>query len=421
MTKPGIILGLVAGVALAFALHRLSAANRLGAFAAQQTPVPAQTSVSQRLSDEIKVVEDIRPRLVDRGAALFLLAHDYARLGEQAKALDLLKQCVALNEGFDPAGDTAFRSLKSDAEFRNLVQRVRQQNPPVRRARLAFTLPQRDLFPEGLAVDASKRVFYMGSEYRNKIVRISESGELTDLVKEGIIDLMPVGGVHVDPTDHSVWCATDPGKKNRSEIVHFDEKGNLVERYTPPSAGPHVLNDLVLRGRSEIFITDTEANRVYRFDRESHRFTELNLGRPLFGPNGITLSDDREVLYVGDDLGVIGMNLRTNHAQEVNPGAYDTMAGIDGLYWYDGGLIGVEYGTGAYRVTRWKLSTDGRTVIGFETLERGTEMVHNPTTGTIFDDKFYFMANTGIENLNNGKIIDPTKLEPLRIAVLPLK
>jgi len=421
MTKAGIILGLVAGVALAFALHRLSAAIRPGAFAAQQTPVPAQTPVSQRLSDEIKMVEDIRPRLVDRGAALFLLAHDYARLGEQARALDLLKQSVALNEGFDPAGDTAFRSLKSDPEFRNLVQRARQQNPPVGRARLAFTLPQKDLFPEGLAVDASRRVFYLGSEYHNKIVRISESGEVTDLVKEGIIDLMPVGGVHVDPTDHSVWCATDPGKKNRSEIVHFDEKGKLVERYTPPSAGPHVLNDLVLRGRSEIFITDTEANRVYRFDRESHRFTEVNLGRPLFGPNGITLSDDREVLYVGDDLGVIWMNLRTNHAQDVNPGAHDTMAGVDGLYWYDGGLIGVEYGTGAYRVTRWKLSPDGRTVIGFETLERGTEMVHNPTTGTIFDDKFYFMANTGIENLNNGKISDPTKLEPLRIAVLPLK
>jgi len=136
MTKAGIILGLVAGVALAFALHRLSAAIRPGAFAAQQTPVPAQTPVSQRLSDEIKMVEDIRPRLVDRGAALFLLAHDYARVGEQAKALDLLKQCVALNEGFDPAGDTAFRSLKSDPEFRNLVQRARQQNPPVRRARL---------------------------------------------------------------------------------------------------------------------------------------------------------------------------------------------------------------------------------------------------------------------------------------------
>jgi len=37
----------------------------------------------------------------------------------------------------------------------------------------------------------------------------------------------------VDPMDHSVWCATDPGVKNRSEIVHFDAQGKLLERYTP--------------------------------------------------------------------------------------------------------------------------------------------------------------------------------------------
>jgi hypothetical protein len=48
-------------------------------------------------------------------------------------------------------------------------------------------------------------------------------------------------------------------------------------------------------------------------------------------------------------------------------------------------------------------------------------MVRNPTTGAILNDNFYFMANTGIENLDDGRIIDPSKLEPLRIAVLPLK
>jgi hypothetical protein len=59
--------------------------------------------------------------------------------------------------------------------------------------------------------------------------------------------------------------------------------------------------------------------------------------------------------------------------------------------------------------------------VGSETLERGTELVRDPTTGAILNDKFYFMANTGIENLDDsGRIIDPTKLEPLRIAVVPL-
>ena len=53
-----------------------------------------------------------------------------------------------------------------------------------------------------------------------------------------------------------------------------------------------------------------------------------------------------------------------------------------------------------------------------ETLERGTTMVRNPTTGAILDGKFYFMANTGIANLKDSKIADPKKLDfprfPLR-------
>jgi len=418
MARASIRAGIIVASVVAFAVYASSVATRVRADDSQQA---LPSDISQRLNAEIKTLEAILPHAPDRGAALFLLAHDYPRLGEHAKALDLLKQCLALDEGFDPAGDKAFAPLQSDREFQNLVERVHQKTLPIRRAQVAFTIHQADLFPEGLAVDPSTRLFYMGSEYHNKIVRISKAGEVTDFVKEGIYDLMPVGGVHVDPTDHSVWCATDPGKKNRSEIAHFDAQGKLQERYQPAAAGPLNLNDLVLRGETEVYVTDTEGNHVFRFDRKSHRFSELNLGRPLFGPNGITVSEDGDVLYVGDDLGVIRMDLRTNQAQDVKPAAHDTMAGVDGLYWYQGGLVGIEYGTAANRVMRWKLSPDGREVKSSEVLERGTEMVRNPTTGAILDGKLYFMANTGIENLDNGKISDPTKLEPLRIAVLPLK
>lgn len=421
MLRVVIALGLLIGFLVAHAPQPMPNPPGSGIEAAQQTTLEIPASAYESLRNEIKELERLLPVLVDRGAALFLLAHDYARLGERAKALDLLKQCVALDEGFDPARDTAFAQLKSASEFLILVEHVQRHSPPIHRARVAFTLAQNDLFPEGLAVDALKGVFYMGSEYHNKIVSISKTGKVADFVKEGTYDLMPVGGVHVDPVDHSVWCATDPGKKKRSEIVHFDMSGKLLERFMPSTAGPHVLNDLVLRSRNEIYVTDTEGNHVFRFDRQEHHFTELNFGRPLFGPNGITLSDDGNLLYVADDLGVIRMDLRTKEAQEVKPPSHDTMAGIDGLYWYEGDLVGVEYGTGAYRVVRWPLSPNGREARSHDVLERGTKMVRDPTTGAIWDGKFYFMTNTGLNNLKESKIIDAKKLEPVEIAVVPLR
>ena len=389
---------------------------------------PSESPKLARLRDEIKIVEGLlsaspRSGLADRGAALYILADRYLQLGDRVKALALLQECVALDEGFDPTGDPEFASLKNDTAFRQLAEQMRQRYPSVHRAHVAFTLAQKDLFPEGLAVDTTKRVFYMGNMHLRKIVKITGKGEVADFVNPDLYDLMLVLGVHVDPADHSVWCATYPGEKNRSEIVHFDEHGQLIERYTPPGTGPHSLNDLVLRDTREIYMTDTRGNRVYRFDRTLHGFTELKLSRPVFWPNGIAISGDGHVLYIADLLGVVRLDLKTNQSEDVVPAPHDTLAGIDGLYWYRGSFVGVQYGTGANRVMRWNLSPDGRRVASSEVLERGTELVKNPTTGAILDEQFYFIADTGIDNLDsNGKIVDKTKLdEPLHIAVVPLK
>lgn len=378
-------------------------------------------AVSKQLRTEIRSLEGLLPGLPDRGAALYLLAYYYARLDDEEKTLALLKECAALDEGFDPAKERAFAGLRERPEFRELLEEARRRNPPVHHASVAFSVPAMDLFPEGLAVDASSGVFYMGSEHLKKIVKFTLQGGVSDFVKADVYDLSPIGGVHIDPADHSVWATTDAGVKQRPELLHFNGQGKLLERYAEPGSMPHDLNDSVLRGTREVFATDTEGNHVYRFDRAAHTFTDMKLHRPAFEPNGITLSRDGNLLFIADDLGVIRVDLRANESTDVDPGAHDTLAGIDGLYWYKGDLVGVEYGTGAYRVMRWRLSPDGRKVTSSEVLERGTEMVKNPTTGAILDGKFYFMANTGIQNLENDKIVDRSKLEPVKIAVVALK
>ena len=389
----------------------------------QQSPPSAVSphisapSDAEKLRAETRAVEEMHQRLADPGLLCFL-ARRYAGLGDQQRALGFLKECIAADVGYDPADVSAFQPLLN-AEFRELAEQARRY-ARVHHARVAFTVLDKDLFPEGLAVDAEKRVFYMGSMHRKKIVRITLSGKVTDFVKQDAYELMPIGGVHVDPADHSVWAATDPGEKHRSELVHFDAQGKLLERYTAPGPGTHDLNDLVLRDTREIYVTDTDANLVFRFDRKTHSLTALKFRRPILYPNGITLSGDQNLLYVGDILGVLAVDLRSNAEQEVHPGPKNTLAGIDGLYWYKGDLVGIQYGTGSFRVMQWRLSNDGRRVTESEVLERGTNFVKDPTTGAIFQGKFYFMANTGIDNLRDDQIVDESKLEPVKIAVVTL-
>ncbi len=386
----------------------------------QCSPAPAQAPEPQsevtRIRSEIGRIE--QAQIPDQGAALFLLAKEYVQLGERAKALSLLKECMALDEGFDPSDARSLARLRSEPEFQQLVAKVHKHRPAVHNARVAFTFPENDLFPEGLAVDPIRHIFYMGSMHRKKIVMRDNKGAVSDFVKPDLYHLLELGGIKVDPADHSVWAASDKG--HDSELLHFDAGGRLLERASPPGAGPHVLNDLVLRGKQDIYITDTLAQQVYRFDRKLHNFTAMTLPRPLFGPNGITLTPDASLLYIADSMGVIRVDLMMNTAADVEPDSHDTLAGNDGLYWYKRSLLGVQYGTGSFRVMRWRLSPDGRRVTKSEVLEYRSRLLTFPTTGAVYQDSFYFIANTGIGNLDHDQIVDEKKLEPVHIAVVPL-
>jgi len=119
-------------------------------------------------------------------------------------------------------------------------------------------------------------------------------------------------------------------------------------------------------------------------------------------------------------LGVLRVDLHSHAAQEVSVAGHFTLAGIDGLYWYRGGLVGLQYGAGAYRAMQWRLAADGMQVASARMLEYRTALVANPTTGAIVDGNFYFMANTGIDNLRDGHIADRAKLAPISVAVVHL-
>lgn len=405
-------------VALGCALTGLSIASAIAATARQSEPAPLPIGPA-RFRADIRNVKNSWNEIRDHGAATFFLAQVYAELGKPQEALSLLRSCP-LDEGFDPNGVGSFRALQSNAEFRAIEARAHRRFAPVHRARVTFTVEERDLFPEGIAADPARRIFYMGSQYHDKIIRVTATGAATDFVREGAYHLMPVGGVHVEQTDHSVWAVTDPGSENRSELVHFDESGKLLGRYPAPGKGPHDLNDFVLRASREIYVTDTFGDRVYRFDRRTHSFSPLAVPRPILYPNGITLSGDGNLLYVADMLGVLRVDLRRHLAQEVNAAGHFTLAGIDGLYWYRGGLVGLQYGAGAYRAMRWALTADGLRVASARMLEYRTALVGNPTTGAIVGSDFYFMANTGIDNLRDGHIADRTKLAPVSVAMVHL-
>src|SRR6516165_6204213 len=159
--------------------------GQLSGLAAQTSPAVSPSETAQ-IQAQIAQLEQLLPHTTDRGAALFLMAKQYTQLGETSKAFPLLKECISLDEGFDPSDSQLLKPLRSFPEFPQLVDDVHRRHPAVHRARVALTVSETDLFPEGFAVDPERHVFYMGSMHRKKIVLIDQKGGVSDFVKPGL-------------------------------------------------------------------------------------------------------------------------------------------------------------------------------------------------------------------------------------------
>ena len=381
--------------------------------------VPAEPTDALQIREQIAAVQKLQATLPDHGAPLYFLAVAEEHLRETLEPLALLKECLALQEGFDPSGDPAFLELKESKEFSALIDGVHTDFPATFQAREAFRTTEKDLVPEGLAYDAQRNVFYMGSLNRRKIIEIGRDRQISDFVPAQPYALLPVRGIKINPADDTLW-ADSSSESGQSELLHFDGTGRLLGRFRIEGAAKHGFHDLLIRKNGEVITTDSLANALFRFDPAAHTFKAILVHRRLFYPGGIALGGDDSTLYVADSLGVVKVDLASGESRDVDPGPRSTLAGIDGLYWHAGSLIGIQNGIGTPRVAAFHLSSDGLRVTRTTILESRTRFCILPTTGAVVGSDFFFIANSQLDNMNDGKVMDVTRLEAVRVGVLRL-
>jgi hypothetical protein len=183
---------------------------------------PAEPTDAEEVRSQIAALEKLRSTFPDRGAILYSLAAAKQHLRETRQALALLKECLALHEGFDPSGEPLFMEMKGTKEFTTLVETVHQDFPLVAQAREAFRTTEKDLVPEGLAYDPQRNLFYMSSLNRRKIVEIGRDGNVTDFVPADRFGLLPVLGIRLSPADDTVWADSFTDSTGLTELLHFD-------------------------------------------------------------------------------------------------------------------------------------------------------------------------------------------------------
>jgi hypothetical protein len=377
-----------------------------------------------------RAAQALRPT---HGRVTYALASALALTGDPAGALQALRHFTRLGYAADVAADPDFSSLRLNPDFMEVAARARRNREPLVRSRVAFTLDQPDLLTEGLAYDPEQRTFYMGSVRHRKILRVTPAGEASDFVEPQHDGLWAPMGMKVDPAHRALWVAVsarpqmlgyNPADSGRSGIFRYDlATGNLTGRYLiGKDSAYHVLGDLTVSRRGDVYATDSRAPVIYwiRYGSDSlEQFLESPL---LLSAQGLALTPDERWLYVAEYVrGILRVDLRSRRVQLLP--CPDTVAalGIDGLYWSDGKLIGIQNGMEPARVVRLTLGPKGDRVLKAEVLERAHPRYSDPTLGTMVGRDLYYVANSQWERFGeDGTVAAPDSLKAPTVLRLRL-
>ncbi len=360
------------------------------------------------------------------GAVLYNLAALYDEAGEPDEAIAWLRRLDALGWSFPP-DDVSFPKAQGRPEYRALAASFAAREPRAQSGRVAFSVPEPELIPEGIAHDARTGAFFLSSIAKRKIVRVDAQGRATDFVPSGRDGLGASLGLHVDAGRRLLWAVSMPrqrrGVPGERAVFGFDlETGALRHKLAPPpgaSAGCF-LNDVALGPRGELFVTDSATGALYVAAGPEGPLRPL-LGEGTFnGPNGLDYFPEAGVMLVAHSVGVAAVDPKTGARREVARGPAEALGGFDGIAVRGRALFGVQNALGAPRVVRAELDGGAKAVVSLRVLEAASSALELPTTGVLAGDAFYVIANSQLRaHADGGRVREGVTLREPRVLALP--
>ena len=356
-----------------------------------------------RFLSESRIAQELAPRSL---RAAYNVACGHALVGQAKEALAILDRFARMGVAFDLAKDDDFAKIKASPEFIDVLTRMASLRAPLGTSRVAFTIAEKDLLPEGIAHDPKTGAFFVSSVHKRKIVRVGADGRTSDFVTEGQDGLLSTLALAVDPEHRALWVSTDgvpqtmglrKEDEGRSVVVEFDvDSGRRRRSIGPPESFPGArFSDLTVGPAGELWVADPWSGRLYVLRTGEAAFRIFLEPGTLDSPQGMAFSPDGKWLFVADyTQGVVRIDPKTAAASLLDTPADAAVTGIDGLVWARGGLVGIQNGVDPHRVTRLRLDSALERITDVAVLERGNPHFDEPTLGVMVGEELYYVANS---------------------------
>ncbi|MCP4157830.1 MAG: SMP-30/gluconolactonase/LRE family protein [bacterium] len=361
----------------------------------------------------------------------YQMARAYALNGKATEAIDLLTPLIQKGMYLDTDNNKDFDNLKENNKFRALLAKIAQWRKPNIHSKTAFTLPERDLIPEGITYDPVDKAFYLSSLHKCKVVRVDSKGNATDFVKPRQDGMLPSAGMCIDSKRRRLWVCNSFGypkphidKKyfNCSAVFKYDlDSGKLIKKYPLPQAEAHFLNDVTVAPDGTVFISDSHFPDVYTIDNKKDKIERLATLPMTYYPNGIAYSPKTGKVFLATQFELSTIDRKSGAVSKLAHSKDIFIAGGDGLYYRNGTLLTIQNGFNPPRIVSMTLDEKEERVTDLKVLERNNPALIIPTTGIIVGDWFYFIADAQFgKSDENGNYPPVDKLDPVKVLRLKL-
>src|SRR5688572_525966 len=383
----------------------------------------AATAAARASLERIQALRKERP---GDAVLVFFQAMTHVALGEREAAFEQLRSLKGRKLGLIPSRGLGFDSVWDDPEFQKLCQELAEDDPKTPDSPVAFRLKDPKLIPEGIAYAPASDRFLIGSIAQRKIIMTDAKGNAEDFSKPSD-KLDTILGLAVDAERGHLYAVSTNGfleeakKERRNAVVRYDMKNNVfLDRFDAPDAMQ--LNDIAIAPDGTLYVTDSASATLFRKKPDEKTLTRFGAAGALRGGNGIALGADG-MLYVASSTGILRVDTATGEPARLPQPDTVMTGGIDGLYWHDGDLFGVQNVTNPGRVIRIELADKGTKIEGVTVLQshHHPDFVE-PTTGTIAKGALHVIGNSHVRSFQpDGTLKDERELKGTAIVAVPLK
>jgi len=378
----------------------------------------------------LAAMEELDRRRPHQFAVQYNYAIALAAAGQEDAAMSRLAYVADLGLSIDLAADEDFSPLMDHPGYEAIAARFSQNMEPAGISTIAHEFDELDLLVEGVAFHANHGLF-VSTMRSGQILRMGPDGTLEEFANGNAHPAMAgILGMAVDDGRGVLWATSsapehyqganlslDPG----SSLLGFDLETGLVRHAFELGEGNHFLGEVVISPDGVVYASDSASPVLYHVADDLLALVAADFSDQVGNLQGFDFGPDGQIYLADYLLGLYrlepgsGTLVPLETANGINP------TGIDGLFYRDGDLIGIQNATNPKRIVRFELSDDGTAVTGLEVLVSNHPDWDEPTLGQIVGDELLYVGTSEWPDYGaDGTRREGTQSDPIRIMSVDL-